>query len=297
MMDPRGWRQEGRDLLRGTAGGLIFGAPLLYTMEVWQRGEALSPGRTLIVLIVILLFNGAFSLFSGLREENEASHSPTHAFSDAISAFGLALVLSGVIMVLIGRVNFTNLTTTGIGMILIEALVISVGITFTNIRFGSEGRGDEDPDAKPQTALETGAPTLENAQKQVKADMLEAAATLGGAFVFSMSVAPTEEILKIALGLSASQQLLLLGAEVLICYLILYASNLGQLEVHIQGSLFQSPTAETVMTVGAALLISICLLLLFGFPGTMASPSVFIASVVTLALPAVVGGAAGRLAV
>jgi putative integral membrane protein (TIGR02587 family) len=293
MTDASGWRQEGRDLLRGTAGGLIFGAPLLYTMEVWERGQSLSPKQTIIVLFVILLFNGAFSLFSGLREENDDNHSPLHALSDAISAFGLALVLSFVIMMLIGRVTVSNLTTTGMGMVLIEALVVSVGITFTNIRFG----GDEGRDGAEEEIEDGGLATLGNATKQVKADMLEAAATMGGAFVFSMNVAPTEEILKIALGLSAFQQLLLITSEIFICYLILYASNLGRLEVHIKGSPFQSPIAETVMTVGAALLISICLLLLFGFPGTLASPAVFLSCVVTLSLPAVIGGAAGRLAV
>lgn len=294
MTDRYGWRQEARDLLRGTAGGLIFGAPLLYTMEVWQHGRSLSAKQALVVLLVILLFNSAFSLFSGLREENEAHHSLLHAVSDAITAFGLAIVLSTFVMVLIGQVNLQNLSSTGLGMILIEALAISVGITFTNVRFSSGGRadaGEEEIEAVKGTAAKN------DSGKQIKADLLEAAASIGGAFVFSMNVAPTEEILKIALGLSPLHQLILIGFELLICYLILYASNLGHLEVHVENSPFQSPIAETLMTVGAALLVSVCLLLLFGFSGTTASAEVFVASVVALALPAVVGGAAGRLAV
>lgn len=291
FVEPGCWRREGRDLLRGTAGGLIFGTPLLYTMEVWERGKVLAPLHMLVFLGLILLFNIVFSLFSGLREENANDQSPLHAISDGITSVGLALVLSFVVLLLIGQISFESLQTVGVGMILVEALVISVGITFTNVRFNGANRSVDTDEPKGESS------EGDRARRQSRADRIEAAASIGGAFVFSMNVAPTEEILKIASGLGPLHQLVLFSFEVVVCYIILYASQIGQLEVHVEGSLFQSPVAETLMTVAAGLLVAGALLLLVGYPGTIASAEVFVSCLISLGLPAIIGGAAGRLAV
>ena len=260
-------------------------------MEVWERGKVLSPAHILVFLILILIFNIAFSLFSGLRMENENDRSTLHAVSDGITSVGLAIVLSFIVLLLIGRVSLTNLHSVGIGVVLVEALVISVGITFTNIRFSGSRSVEAESEEGGNTSRD------DRARNQARADRIEAAASIGGAFVFSMNVAPTEEILKIASGLSPTRQLILFIFEIAICYVILYASQIGELEVHVEGSLFQTPTAETLMTVGAGLLVAGALLFLVGFPGTTASPAVFCSCLISLALPAIVGGAAGRLAV
>ena len=53
------WQRELQDILRGAAGGFLFGIPLLYTVEVWSIGSATQPSRLLIALgvtfIVVLL--------------------------------------------------------------------------------------------------------------------------------------------------------------------------------------------------------------------------------------------------
>ncbi|MBW3537739.1 MAG: TIGR02587 family membrane protein, partial [Actinobacteria bacterium] len=49
------WADESQDLARGIAGGLLFGVPLLYTMEVWWLGGTTSPPRMLVILGVTLV--------------------------------------------------------------------------------------------------------------------------------------------------------------------------------------------------------------------------------------------------
>lgn len=292
-----GWRQEGQDLLRGVTGGLIFGSPLLYTMEMWQRGMTFSPTHIMTLLAVILSVNFVFSLFSGLRKANQ-EYSAFLALSDAVTSVGLSLLISGFVLILIGRIRFDSGAQQIFGKIVLEALVISIGITFTNSRFS--GSSDDEKNGKEDSKTsesESDSSPGEIETRQFKADLLEAAGTLAGSIVFSVNVAPTEEVLRIAVSLEPWQQLILLGAELLICYIILVASKLSQLEVYAHESLFQKPWVETLMATSLSLVVAAGLLWLLGYPETQGNSTLFVASAVVLGLPAVVGGAAGRLAV
>ena len=45
--DERGpWATEATDLVRGASGGLLFGIPLIYTMEIWWIGAHTTPAQT-----------------------------------------------------------------------------------------------------------------------------------------------------------------------------------------------------------------------------------------------------------
>ncbi len=292
--DRYGFRQEAGDLLRAIAGGTIFGMPLLYTMEMWQHGLSFPARHLLGALIAILCLNVVFSFFAGVREHYNAE-SFSHAVEDAITAVGLGLLISVVVLWLTGRIDpAAEAWNPLIGKVLLEACVVSVGITFTNFKFRQkvDARGGEDrthgrPDFKGLT----------DEQKQLRADLNDWAATLTGAFVFSFNIAPTEEVVLIALALSPGQLLTLLAASVVMAYVILYAAGFKEHTVYEKDSLFQSPFAETAMTVTGAVLVAGLLLLLIGRPEALGSPSAFIASVIALGFPAVVGAAAGRLIV
>jgi uncharacterized membrane protein len=61
--------------------------------------------------------------------------------------------------------------------------------------------------------------------------------------------------------------------------------------------ILQHPVAETVLTGALSLGVAFVLLWLLGQREAMSHPATAVATVVTLGLPAVVGGAAGRLIV
>ena len=266
--------------------------PLLYTMEVWYHGVSFHTAHLLGTLVLILCLNVAFSFFAGLRERH-SSASLAGALEDGISAVGLGIFVSIMILGLIGRID-PGLEGWHpiVGKVVLEACIVSVGITFTNFKF----RQKVDERAAGEGAEpESDGRALGDEQKQLHADLMDLAAILAGAFVFAFNVAPTEEIVLIASGLAPHALLILLLASMLIAYVILYAAGFKDHKVYEKDSLFQAPLVETTMTVAGALLVSALLLILVGESGATASPSIFVAAVVALGFPAAVGAAAGRL--
>jgi putative integral membrane protein (TIGR02587 family) len=290
--DPYGFREEGQDLLRGIAGGTIVGVPLLYTMEVWFHGVSFNTMHLLGALLLTLLLNLVFSYFGGLRERYDRA-SFTGAIDDGVTAVGIGVFVAAGVLALIGQINpGDDGVGAVIGKIVMEGCIVSVGVTFTNFKFRQ--KADERTGA---TAPESGNSGLSNEQKQLHADLMDLAAAATGAFVFAFNVAPTEEIVLIASGLGPDALVVLLLASTAMAYVILFAAGFKDHKVYEKDSLFQAPGPEVVMTVAVALLVAALLLLLFGETSAMATPSMFIAAVITLSFPAAVGAAAGRLVI
>ncbi len=65
------WSTAVQDLLRGFCGGLLFGIPLLYTMEVWSLGEHAKVPRVLIGLLLSLVPVYVLVSTSGFRRTPE----------------------------------------------------------------------------------------------------------------------------------------------------------------------------------------------------------------------------------
>lgn len=264
--------------------------PLLYTMEMWQHGITVSEWHVVAMLGVMLLVNFLFSLLSGFREE----YSVSEAISEAICGSGLALMISASILWLIGELPSHEHLVNAVGKIVLTAVAVSIGISFANAQFRksrTEDREDESDDGEAPSDRRT-APSAE--ERQLRDDLKDLAAAVTGATVFSLNVAPTEEILMIATRLSPLQLLLLLAVSVGLCYLILFAAEFRERRVHVR-SVFQQPFSETLLTCGVSLLVAALLLTLLGHRGVTHSPEALAASIVTLGLPAIVGGAAGRI--
>lgn len=292
VADPHGWRQEGTDLVRGVAAGAIVGMPLLYTMETWARGMSLSGGHLLVLLAAALAINTLFCFFSGFRNH----YSVGGAVSDAVTAVGIGLLFSTAVLFLIGSLTFGTGPTDALGRILVEALGVSLGVSFANSQVRGKDRSKPDQKGEGGKAEEVGGGGESAEWKQLKDDLRDLGATVAGATVFAVSIAPTEEVILITTRLLPWQQLLLMAASLGLCYAILFAAGFQQREVYVP-SPFQSPLAETVMCYAVSLLVALGLLYLVGWPGTLAHVSTAAGATVVLGLPAVVGGAAGRLIV
>ena len=61
------WRAEGTDVVRAVSGGLLFGVPLLYTMEVWWTGTHTEPHQMLVLLTLLALPIFALNRTAGFR--------------------------------------------------------------------------------------------------------------------------------------------------------------------------------------------------------------------------------------
>lgn len=283
-------KEEGCDILRGSAGGLIFGTPLLFTMEMWFHGMEITPDHLLGIVLFVSLINIGFSYASGLRRHNQ-DHNLIAAIADSITAFAIGLIIATIILGLIGQLNSGDNWDIVSGKIILEACAVSIGMTFTNAKFPKERKEDKSSNYKE---LENS--PLSKEQKQARLDFYNMAAVVGGAVIFSFNVAPTEEVVVIATAQTPLSLLVLALSQLFFCYVILYAANFKEKKVF-KKTAMQSPAAEIMMTVALAWIVSAIMILFMGVEDTKVDMDTFIACVITLGFTATIGGAAGKIVV
>lgn len=280
------WRDEVRDAARAAAGGMLFGVPLLYTMEVWWIGSYASPSRMLAVLAATYVGVVVLNRTSGFRSTKDVKI--TDALVDAVEAVAIGIVCVFIVLVLIGE--FTWATPGGelLGKTVYEStpFVVGVGLARHFLRSNrNEGDDDEGEEAD------------EGEESRINATLADFGGTVLGATFVAFNIAPTDEVPMISAALPPVRLLALLAASVAISYVIVFQAGFSNEEKRrSQKGVLQRPVTETVACYLAALVVSAGLLWFFRrAPG---DPAQFVlAEVLVLGLPAAVGGAAGRLAV
>ena len=159
------WRTELDDLLRGVAGAFLFGAPFLYTMEMWWKGNFTSPPHMLIVLVTAYVALVLLDLRGGFRSEERARTWP-RILTDCLEALAIALLSATLSLFLIGVINLDTGLEATMGRIIMEALPFSIGVGIANNVLsrgdGDDGRGEayrhrfRDPRSRPYRTADGG---------------------------------------------------------------------------------------------------------------------------------------------
>ncbi|MCW2962250.1 MAG: integral rane protein [Thermoleophilia bacterium] len=276
------WRTELNDLTKAFAGAFLFGIPLLFTMEMWWIGEHLHRGRLSAFLALGLLVNAALAYFSGFRREGGMRE----ALAEAVEALAIGAVAAVAMLFALGQLSTSGSLEGMLGMIAVQVVPLSLGASVANLVFsGNSGR-----------SLEEDTPGDGSAQELLD-DML---ATFAGAVFFGFAIAPTEEIPMIAVGLQSPGALAAaIALTLLVSYLIVFASGFdpSHRASREAGGYFQHPLSETVAAYVVAMFASGLLLASFGQLDFADPPMWNLTKVVVLAIPATVGGAAGRVVV
>lgn len=270
------WKQELRGFVRALSGALLFGVPLLYTMEMWWLGEIARPGQTLRVLGVTLLANAALMAAAGGRDRPLLASAQRMLRNVAVGIFGAAVVL-----VVLNQLTPDHSLAALVGMITAQALPLSLGAAVGDIIFASdrEGAYDEGESAGVWHAL-----------------LNDVSATAIGAVFVAASIAPTEEVPTISVGMDLSHLLALMGLTLLTGYLIVFASGFDQSAERDRQHLFQHPATETVLAYLVALIVAFGVLALSNQVSSTDPARYVLTQTLVLGLPAMVGGAAGRIA-
>ncbi|WP_437963517.1 DUF2391 family protein [Sorangium sp. So ce260] len=284
--DPHGWRQEARDLSAAVAGGAIVGMPLLYTMEMWLRGMMLSEWHLGAILALTLVVTFLSSLESGFRNDDTL----VGTAMESVTSVGIGAAFAAAVLALVGEISLDSAPREILGKIVLQAAAVSIGAAFANAQVRGKSRTGEDPQDGGRP------PEGDPEALQLRADVRDFSAVMAGSLLFTMNIASTEEIVMIASRLSPWRQVAIVGVSVALCYIILFASGFERHDVYVK-SLFQSRAFETLMTCAVSLLMALVLLCLIGEREATSDLSTLVASVVVLGLPAIVGGAAGRLVV
>lgn len=284
------WRVELDDLMRGVAGAFLFGAPFLYTMEVWWKGNFTSPPRMLLTLAIAYGALVLLNLRGGFRAENPRTWA--RLLTDSLEGLAIAILTATFSLVLIGVVRLDSSVEANLGRIVMEALPFSIGVGIANnvLRSTDENGGDRSEGG------DAGAHQWHD--HAWRGTLADAGATVLGAVIIGSSIAPTDEIPMIASGLSSGWLLAIVASSLVLSYIIVFQANFGAQQKRIsQPGIFQSPVSETLVSYLISLLISLLMLWLFQLVRVEDPLTQWVSYTIVLGLPATIGGAAGRLAV
>ena len=280
--DQRPISQSLQEYGRGIAGGLLFSFPLLYTMEVWWTGFIASPFQFILVIVFTFALLLGYNRFAGMHPEATWKD----VLVDSVEELGLGFMLSFALLFMLSRIDLQEMSTLEImGKVVIEAMVISIGVSVGTAQLGMSGGGDEDDEAKE-----------EEKEKKKKQSGLGSLVVLGicGSVLIGGNVAPTEEVLVIGVESSPGHILAMALVSLAMSVLILFYSDFeGSGEKSAEANFF-TIAQQTCVCYLVALGSSALLLWFFGRLDGVSLWTGF-AQTVALGVLSSLGTSAGRL--
>lgn len=283
------WQRERHAWVRAFSGAFLFGAPLLYTMEMWQIGLYIERWKLFAFLALALLANLGLNYFAGFRSEWP---SLIGAVNQSVDAVMVGIVAATAVLLVLNRVNFDEPFDSIIGQISLQVVPLSLGASIANAVLGQHQQGGQQQDQDPG-----------NLQKRHhgnswQATLNDLGATVAGGIFVGFSVAPTEEIPMLAGELGYVHKLALIGLSLVVTYGIVFASGFDpeQAGPRAEG-IFQHPITETAMSYIVSLLVALVALVLFDHIERHDPITDMVAQMVVLGFVTSIGGAAGRVVI
>ena len=263
-----------RAMARACAGGLLFGIPLLYTMEVWWSGFTLPWWKVLLLLGLGVTFVGAFTRIEGFRKERSRSE----VVWDTIVSVGLGVAVSVLMLVLLGQLGSGSSLREWVGKVALETVPVAIG---ASVARGLLGESDSEPGGDEPGPVAHGI------------------IAAGGALFFALNVAPTEEPMLIGIGNPWWLMLCLVALTVPVTFgIVFYADFRGSHRNRRDAgpvSPALTPAGETVISLAVAFAIATVLLWLFGRLGQGIGITAAANQIASLGFVAAIGAAAARL--
>ena len=261
---------------RGVAGGLMFSLPLLYTMEVWWVGVIAHPYRLLAYVVVTFVLLLGYNRYAGLRRDS----SMKEVAIDSVEEMGIGLFLAGLVLFLLGRITIEMPANEIVGLIVVEAMTVAIGVSIGTAQLGAGGKEDEG------LGRSSSKNEIHFGGQMVLAFL--------GAILFAANLAPTEEIVIIGIETSWLKLVGLAVFSLLIAFLILHYSEFKGAEQFVRGDRPTVILLSSVLTYAIALSGSAMILWFFGrFDGVTMYTA--LAQTVALGLAGTLGASAGRL--
>jgi putative integral membrane protein (TIGR02587 family) len=261
---------------RAFGGGVIFAIPLLMTMEMWWLGFSMESGRLLLFMSINFAILIGLSYFAGF----EKTFSWKEDAMDAFAAFGVGVLTSAVMLVLLAVITFDMTWDEIVGKVALQSVPASIGAMLGRKQLG----GGQDTLAEDERKAEAGYGG-------------ELFLMLAGALFLAFNVAPTEEMVLIAYQMSPWHTVVLSVLSIVLLHVLVYTVGFSGQESHPEGGTFLSTFFHfTLAGYGIALIISFYVLWTFGRTGDVA-PAEIANMVVVLGFPASLGAATARLVI
>jgi putative integral membrane protein (TIGR02587 family) len=269
-------RDYAMGLARAFAGAILFGLPLLMTMEMWFLGISVHPGRLLTFLCVNFVILVGLSRFGGFERTDTLAED----VMDALAACGVGILGSAAVLWLLAIVDGSMPIDEIAGKIAIQSVPASFGAMIARKQLGS-GETAADEEAAIRGAGYGGQLFLMAA----------------GALFLAFNVAPTEEMILIAYMMSTWHLLALVAISVLLLHLFVYRIGLAGQKAMPEG--VGGPRTFLIYSIpgyGIALAVGLFVLWTFGRTDGTAVDQIA-ATMAVIAFPGALGAAIARLVV
>lgn len=257
---------------RAFGGAMFFALPLFMTMEMWELGFYMDRLRLATFLAVFVPVLVGLSHYAGFEETDRWRDDVRDAFVALLVGF----VTAAVVLLLGGIVRLAMPLRESIGQVTLAAIPASVGATLAESLLGSPGENEE------RKRRETG----------YGGELFLMAA---GAIFFAFNIAPTEEMMLVAVKMSRWNIVVAGVLSLLLMHAFVYAVEFRGRHVREEGvrrlALF---FRFTVVGYAIALIMSAYVLWTFGRLDNSAL-GFQISTTIVLAFPASLGAAAARL--
>jgi putative integral membrane protein (TIGR02587 family) len=259
-------------LARAFAGALIFSLPILMTMEMWWLGFTMSKLRlALLILLTIPLLIG-LSHYMGFEETFGVKDDAL----DAFVALAVGFIAGAATLGIFSVIGFDMSAQEIIGKISVQAVPGSIGAMFAQSELGGRDRKKE--------------------QRRGHAGYGgEIFIMAAGALFLAFNVAPTEEMLLIALQMSVWHSIALALVSLVVIHAFVYALEFqGTRSIPPETPFWSIFLRYTIVGYAVALLMSLYILWTFGRTDGLAFTET-VSILVVLGFPSAVGVAAARL--
>jgi putative integral membrane protein (TIGR02587 family) len=274
-------------ILQRSAGGFLFGIPLLYTVELWSIGSATEPLWLLGALGIGFMGVFLISLAETLRRHGRFNWQDNLIETIEVLAIGLLCAL--ISLVLIRRITGETPLSELLGKLVFEGISFAFGAALATSLLNKNGGRTGERSGQTADSPVDHPPDVRDAWADVDATLL-------GAFIIAFNIAPTDEVGILANATPTLWLLVMILASLMLSYLIVFAAGFtNQDERQHQPGWFQRPLSETVLAYLISLIASAFMLWFFHqlHPGDPWQK--WLSSTIVLGLPASIGGAAGRI--
>jgi putative integral membrane protein (TIGR02587 family) len=262
-------------LARAFGGAVIFGLPLLMTMEMWFLGFYMDRERLLLFLFLNFAMLVGLSRFVGF----ETTSSWFEDVLDAIAASGVGIVASLVVLSLFGVLEPHMPARELVGKIAVQSIPASFGAILARKELG--GAEDDREEQEREERAGYGAQLF---------------LMMAGALFVTFNMAPTEEMVLIGFMMSPGQAVALVLFSLLVLHAFVYGVGFSGQEAPHANGFSRTFVANTIAGYGVALLVSLFVLWSFGRTDG-ADPGEIARMMIVLGFPAAVGAAIARLVV
>ncbi len=252
---------------RAVGGAIMFGLPLMMTMEMWAIGFYIEPLRLLSLLVISLPVLVCVSRLIGFKNSRELLDN----IIDVFVAYTFGFLVSFMVLFLFNMLAWNDAVAINFKIVMLQAIPASFGALLARSELGSNHDTSDE-----------------------KSSLDRVAVLAIGAIYFALNIAPTEEIQHIAFQMTTWHLMALFIITIVVMHIFSATGSFRSNSTQVSRENLIVSLSYTCTAFVVALVASILMLWVFGRIDGLAFSQI-ISNTIVLLFPAGIGAAAARL--